>query len=260
MSEPEILTDLDARGVATITLNRPDIFNAFNAELLNGLKEACEKFGADPQVRVVLVRGNGKHFSAGADINWFKEMASAPEEEKLKGGRMATGAMRALDIMPKPTIALVHNVCFGGGMGYVASCDIAIASEDAHFSVTEVRVGITPAPILPQLIAAMGVRALSRYALSGETFDAHEAKRIGFIHEVCPVGGLDEAAAPIIEALMLGGPKAIADTKRLIADVSGTRVSDEIVEKLSDESARGRGSPEGIEGFNSFLEKRKPNW
>ncbi len=260
MSEPEILTDLDGRGVATITLNRPDIFNAFNAELLEGLRVACETLGADSQVRVVLVRGAGKHFSAGADINWFKEMSTATDAEKLKGGRIATAGMRALDTIPKPTIALVHNVCFGGGMGYVASCDIAIASQEARFSVTEVRVGITPAPILPQLIAAMGVRAMSRYALSGETFDAGEAKRIGFIHEVCPLGGLDEAAAPIIEALLLGGPQAIADTKQLIADVSRTRVSDEMAEKLSDESARGRGSPEGREGFNAFLEKRKPNW
>ncbi len=260
MSGSEILTDVDARGVATITLNRPDIFNAFNAELLSGLQDACDKLGADSQVRVVLVRGAGKHFSAGADVNWFKEMSTASDEKKLAGGRVATGAMRALDSIPKPTIALIHNVCFGGGMGYVASCDMAIASEDARFSVTEVRVGITPAPILPQLIAAMGVRAMSRYALTGETFDAKEAKRIGFIHEICPVGRLNEAAAPLIEALMLGGPLAIADTKKLIADVSGKRVSDEVAEKLSDESARGRGSPEGKEGFNAFLEKRKPNW
>ena len=215
---------------------------------------------ADPSVRVIILRGAGKHFSAGADVNWFKELAVASAEEQLAAAKLSTGTMGSLNGCKKPTIALIHNACFGGGTGYAAACDIVIASEDAQFAITEVRVGITPAPIIFQLIRAIGARQLFRYALTGEIFDAEQAKSIGLVHEICPVGDLDLAVEPIVEGLLLGAPTAIRDTKALIGDVSDGALTEILVEKLANISAAGRDTPEGLEGFKAFLEKRKPYW
>jgi len=260
MSEAVVLTDIDAKGIATITLNRPEVFNAYNPALLTALTETVGRLAADDAVRVVLVRGAGKHFSAGADVNWFKELAEATPEQRKTAADLSTGAMRGLYEMPKPTIALVHNACFGGGVGYAAACDVVIASEDARFAVTEVRIGITPAPILRQLITAIGLRHTRRYAVTAETFDVYRAQHIGLVSEVCPVGGLDDAAKPVIDALLLSAPIAVRDTKRLIAEVSESDIADDLADRLAAKSAAGRGTPEGIEGFQAFLGKRKPNW
>lgn len=260
MSEDVVLKEINKNGVATVTLNRPDVFNGYNDALLTRLAEVLAEIDADESIRVVLVRGAGKHFSAGADVNWFKELAVASPDQQLHAAMLSTGAMRALDACTKPTIALVHNACFGGGTGYAAACDIVIASSDARFAITEVRVGITPAPILPQLIKAIGVRQVRRYAITAETFDVEEAKMIGLVHKICPVGGLDEAAEPVIDALLHGGPIAIRDTKAFITEVSDTVIDDALVARLAGISAAGRGTAEGIEGFGAFLGKRKPNW
>ena len=260
MAEQLILKSLSREGVATITLNRPNIFNGYNEEFLIQLQGTISELEKDPSVRVITLRGAGKHFSAGADVNWFRDLAVSSPAVQLAAARLSTGAMRALNNCKVPTIAMIHNACFGGGTGYAAACDIVMASEDARFAITEVRVGITPAPILIQLINAIGVRQVRRYALTAETFDVREAKAIGLVHEICPVGSLDEAVAPIIDHLLRGGPKAIRDTKALIADVGDGLLPDEQVDKMAGISAAGRSTPEGIEGFQAFLEKRSPNW
>ena len=258
--EEVVLRTVDERGVATVTLNRPHVFNGYNAALLTRLAESLASLEADADVRVVVLRGAGQHFSAGADVNWFKELAAASDAERLAAARLSTGAMRRLQTLAKPTLALVHNACFGGGAGYAAGCDIVVASEDARFAVTEVRIGITPAPILRQLIEAIGLRQVRRYAISAETFDAIEAQRIGLVHVVCPVGGLDEAAEPIIDALLRGGPIAVRDTKRLIAEAADGAFDETLADRLATISASARGTDEAIEGFTAFLAKRPPKW
>jgi methylglutaconyl-CoA hydratase len=260
MSEPVVLKTINETGVATVTLNRPGVFNGYNEELLTRLTAVLEEIEADETVRAVILKGAGKHFSAGADINWFKELAEASDAEKKRAADLSTGAMRKLFNLAKPTIALVQNVCFGGGVGYVAGCDIVIASEDARFAITEVRMGITPAPILPQVISAIGVRQARRYTLTAETFDVHEAKTIGLIHEICPVGGLDEAAEPVIDAILRCAPDAVGATKQLINDIANAPLDDALADRLASISAGGRNTPEGLEGFSAFLEKRSPNW
>ena len=255
-----VLSEIDARGVATVTLNRPQVFNSYNPALLTGLTQTLLRLDADERVRVVLLRGAGKHFSAGADVNWFKVLSTASEYDRLAAARLSTGAMRKLAQLSKPTIALVHNACFGGGAGYAAACDIVVASEDARFAVTEVRIGITPAPILRQLIETIGLRHTRRYALTAETFDVVEAMRIGLVQTSCPVGGLDAAAAPIVDALLRCGPIAVSDTKRLIPRAADGEFNDSLAEMLAGISAAGRITEEAKEGFSAFLEKRAPSW
>ena len=260
MSEPIVLKEINDDGIATVTLNRPEVFNGYNEELLTDLAAGLEEIEADESIRAVIIRGAGKHFSAGADVNWFKVLAAASDAEKKRAADLSTGVMRKLFTLAKPTIALVQNACFGGGVGYVAGCDIAIASEDAKFAITEVRVGITPAPILPQVISAIGMRQARRYTLTAETFDVHEAKKIGLIHEICPVGGLDEAVEPVIDAILKSAPGAVRDTKNLINDIGTSAITDDLADRLASISAGGRNTPEGLEGFSAFLEKRTPNW
>lgn len=260
MAEQVILKSLDRSGVATITLNRPDVFNGYNEELLTNLQNAITELESDSSVRLIMLRGAGKHFSAGADVNWFQELAESSSDVQLAAARLSTGTMRALDNCLKPTIALIHNACFGGGTGYAAACDIVVASNDARFAITEVRVGITPAPILAQLVKSIGVCQVRRYALTAEPFDAVQAKAIGLVHEICPVGGLDNAVKPIVDALIRGAPTAIRDTKKLIHEVGDNPMSDDLAEKLARISAAGRGTAEGIEGFSAFLAKRAPSW
>lgn len=260
MSEDVILAEIGAGGVATITLNRPEVFNGYNAELLASLRQTAERLDADDAVRVILLRGAGKHFSAGADVNWFRELAAGSGAEQLNAAKLSAHAMAALYNLSKPSIALIHNACFGGGTGYAAACDIVVASDDARFSITEVRLGITAAPILPELVAAIGPRQMRRYALTGETFDAAEAHRIGLVHEICPVGNLDETAKPIIDGLLKSAPGAVRETKALIAEVAGTAIDAATAEDMAAISGRGRGTDEAIEGFTAFFDKRLPNW
>jgi methylglutaconyl-CoA hydratase len=260
LAEPIILTELDARGVASVTLNRVEVHNAYNGELIDTLSAALQELAADAHVRVLVLRANGKHFQAGADINWLKSTAAFDQAQNLDFSKRTVDAIRTLDAFPCPSIALVHGACYGGGVGMVAACDIALASENAVFALTEVRIGVLPAPIAPQLAAAIGPRAFRRYGLSGERFDAAEARRIGIVHEVCSDGALDEAAAPILEALLLGGPRALAASKQLIAEIAGTETDDALAERLTSLAAETRVSEEAREGLSAFLEKRQPAW
>ena len=211
MAASIVLTSIDQRGVATITLNRPEVHNAYDGALIDALSAAVAALAADRRVRLLVLRANGKHFQAGADLAWLREVAGLALEDNVAFSRRTTLAMRALNAFPRPTLALVHGACFGGGVGMVASCDVAIATESASFALTEVRWGVIPAPIIPQLCAAMGVRNLRRYGVTGERFDAPEAKRIGLVHEVCPDDALDRAAAPVIDAILKSAPDAVRD-------------------------------------------------
>jgi methylglutaconyl-CoA hydratase len=254
-----VLSAGDSRGVATVTLNRPEVHNAYNGALIEALIETLQALAADPRVRVLLLRGHGRHFQAGADLAWLKEVAGFSAEDNLAFSRATTAAMRGLNEFPVPTIALVHGACYGGGVGMVACCDVRIATETASFALTEVRWGVIPAPIVPQLCAAMG-SSLRRYGVTGERFDAHEARRIGLVHEVCAADGLDAAAAPIIEAILKSAPEAVRATKRLVLAEAGLALAAQQVEPLAVQAAARRASAEAAEGLASFQKKREPAW
>lgn len=255
-----VLCTVDGRGVATVTLNRPERNNAYNSDVIGGLLEAFGRLGADDAVRIVVIRGNGRHFQAGADLAWLKEIGVLSPEENVAVSRRTAMAIRGLTEFPKPTVALVHGGCFGGGTGIVAAADVVIASEDAIFSITETRWGVMAGIIIPQLNAAMGVRNVRRFALTCERFGAVEARAMGLVHQVCPEGGLDEAAAPVVDALLMAAPEATAQTKRRALLESGLVIGDDHFEALVAEHAAKRQTGEAIEGLASFLEKRPPAW
>ena len=208
----------------------------------------------------MVLRGNGKHFQAGADLDCLRSLAAATPEDNFAFSLRTTEAMRRLNALPRPTIALVQGACYGGGVGLVACCDVAIATESAVFALTEVRWGVIPAPIVPQLCAAMGVRSLRRYAISGERFTARTAERLGLVHEVCAEGGLDDAAAPIVAALLQSAPEAAAATKLLLLEQAGLQLSEQRVRALARQAAAKRASAEAAEGLRSFQDKRSPAW
>jgi len=260
MTEPVVLCETDSRGVATVTFNRPDVNNAYNGAVLDQLTAHVAALANDDAVRLIVFRGNGRHFQAGADLKYLSEVSAMPPDANLDVSRRTTAAIRALNEVMKPTMALVHGGCFGGGTGIVAACDIVIASEDAIFSITEARWGMLAGPIFPQLIAAMGEQNTRRYSLTCERFDAYQAREAGLVHEVCPVGELDVAAAPLIDAILQGGPVSLRETIRLITDVAHLAMPDEQFERLSAQHAAKRQSEEAEEGLRSFIEKRNPSW
>src|ERR1700754_2567590 len=208
-----VLWDVDARGVATVTLNRPEVNNAYNGAMIDGLLAALDALAGAKGLRAVVLKGNGKHFQAGADLKWIKEARRSPPEENLRVSRATAEAVRRLNIAPVPTVALVQGGCFGGGTGIVSACDVVIAADNALFSIAEVRWGLTAAIIIPQLNDAIGVRQVRRYALTGERFGAAEARRIGLVHEVVPAAELSAAGARIVDHLLANGPEAIRQTK-----------------------------------------------
>ena len=246
--------------VATVWMNRPDVHNAFDDTLIAGLTAELQRLDEAADAKVVVLAARGKSFSAGADLNWMKRMAQYSEVENLRDARGLAGLMKALHGMRKPTIARVQGAAFGGGVGLVACCDIAVASKEALFCLSEVRLGMIPSVISPYVIAAMGPRAAQRYFLTAERFDADEAKRIGLVQGVVAPNDLDEAVGAMASHLLKGGPAAIAAAKRLIADVSRHPIDDALVEETARRIASIRVSPEGREGIAAFLEKRKPDW
>ena len=260
MANDTVLWQIDRRGVATVTLNRPQVNNAYNGDLIQGLHDAMDALGREPGLRLVVLRGNGRHFQAGADLAWIGTVATQPPAENEQVSRLTAEAVRRLDTCPVPTLALIQGGCFGGGTGIAAACDIVVASEDAIFSIAETRWGLMAGIILPQLCRAMGVRQVRRYALTGERFDAREAMRLGLVHEVCPTGGLDEVGGRIAEAVLMNAPRATAATKLRTLAAARAFVDDGELRDLIDEHARTRQQPEAAEGLASFREKRKPAW
>jgi methylglutaconyl-CoA hydratase len=247
-------------GIATVRMNRPDVHNAFDDALIAALTAELRRLDALPEARIIVLAANGKSFSAGADLGWMRRMATYSREDNLRDAMALAELMRALDGVQKPTIAKVQGAAFGGGVGLVACCDIAIASTQATFSLSEVRLGLIPAVISPYVIAAMGERAARRYFLTAERFDAAEARRIGLVHEVVDGATLDEAVAGMAAQLLKGGPHALAAAKKLIADVSRRPMDDALSAETARRIAAIRVEREGQEGLAAFLEKRKPDW
>ena len=259
MATTAFKTDLRDQ-IATVWLNRPDVHNAFDDVLIAGLTAELRRLDDAADAKVIVLAAEGKSFSAGADLNWMKRMAQYSEEENLRDARALANLMRSLAGLRKPTIARVQGAAFGGGVGLVACCDIAIASKEALFCLSEVRLGMIPSVISPYVVAAMGTRAAQRYFLTAERFDADEAKRIGLVQGVVAPNDLDEAVAAMASHLLKGGPVALAAAKKLIADVSRHPVDDALVEGTARRIAALRIGPEGREGIAAFLEKRKPDW
>jgi len=255
MSDDILLTTIDARGVATVTLNRPAVHNAFNDALIARLDEAFARLGADPAVRVVVLAGTGKSFCAGADLNWMKAMVGYSEAENVADSSRLADMLYRIYACPKPTIARIHGAALAGGVGLVSACDIAVAAPGASFAITEVRLGLLPANIACYLLPAIGSRALRRYALTAQRFDAAEAHRIGLVDEIAPADGLDAAVAGIVEALLAAGPEALAECKRLIDHVGGP-LSAQLRHDTAAWLARVRVGAEAQQRMNAFLAKR----
>jgi methylglutaconyl-CoA hydratase len=246
--------------VARLRLDRPQLHNAFDAALIAALTDALALLGADPQVRVVVLEGAGASFSAGADLNWMRGMAAASEADNRDDALALARLLRTLDAVPKPTIARVHGAAFGGGVGLVAACDIAIGATEAKFGLTESRLGLLPAVISPYVSAAIGARQARRWFATAETFDAGEARRIGLLHEVVDATALDAAVQRQIDLLLKAGPLAAASAKALVREVVAGTDAAAVDAANAALIARLRVSPEGQEGIGAFLEKRKPAW
>jgi methylglutaconyl-CoA hydratase len=257
-----VLWELDQRGVATVTLNRPDVNNAYDGGLIQGLLAAMDELGSKPQLRVVVLKGKGRHFQAGADLKWINAVRPQSEAANEAASRATFEAVQRLNRLPIPTVALVQGGCFGGGTGVISACDVVIAADNAMFSITEVRWGLTAAIIIPQLCDAIGVRQVRRYALTGERFGAEEARRIGLVHEVVPLADLETAGAKVVEQLLANAPEALAETKRLAMESSfgGMAVDDAVYARLVKLHSAKRQTKEAAEGLASFAEKRAANW
>ena len=249
-----------ASGVARITLDRVARHNAFDDGLIARLSDALETLAAAPHVRAVILAAAGKSFCAGADLDWMQRTAGYSRAENIADAGRLARLMALLDRLPKPTVALVQGAAYGGGVGLVAACDIAVAAQGARFCLSEVRLGLIPAVISPYVVAAIGARAARRYFLTAEPFDAAEARRIGLVHEVVPGADLEAAGGRMVASLLANGPDAVAAAKRLIADVAGRPRDDALIEDTAQRIAEIRGGDEAREGMAAFLDKRPPRW
>jgi methylglutaconyl-CoA hydratase len=255
-----VLWSLDARGVATVTLNRPEVNNAYDDGMIAGLLAAMDTLGETPGLRVVVLKGNGRHFQAGADLAWINRVRTSGPDANTAASHATALAVDRLNRLPVPTVALVQGGCFGGGTGVIAACDIVIAADNAMFSITEVRWGLTAAIIIPQLNDAISARHVRRYALTGERFGADEAQRIGLVHDVVPLTELDTAGAKTVEYLLANAPDAIAETKAHILQHAWGGFDRATFDRLVTSHARKRQSAEAEEGLASFAEKRAARW
>ena len=246
--------------VATVTLNRPKIRNAFNDEMIAELTDAFTKLGADDNVRVVVLAAAGKAFCAGADLNWMRAMADYSYEENLADADKLAQMLKTIYECPKPTIAAIQGDVYAGGMGLVAVCDVAIAVNIANFCLSEVRLGLAPATISPYVIRALGARASQRYFLSAEVFDAKKARQLGFIHERVSEEWLDDEVAAFCSKVVKNSPDAVKTCKQLLHDVAGAPITDELIADTVKGIADIRSSTQGKEGVQAFLQKRKPDW
>jgi methylglutaconyl-CoA hydratase len=260
MQTSMLLIEFGERGVARITLNRAERHNAFDAELIAELTRAFQALADDDQVRVVVMTGAGKSFSAGADVNWMRASAGWGEEQNREDARKLAQMLRLLDEMPKPTVALVNGAALGGGFGLVAACDIALAADRAVFGTTEVRLGIVPAVIGPYVVAAVGARHARRLFLTGQRISAAEAARIGLVHEVLPEAYLEEGGQRVVDELLQGAPGAQGEAKALIRALAGRPRDAAVIEETVHLIARLRAGAEGQEGLSAFLDKRPPAW
>jgi methylglutaconyl-CoA hydratase len=256
----QILTETDGP-IGIVTLNNPEKHNAFDDVLISDLTQALAALDADNSIRLLVLSAAGKSFSAGANLNWMKRMATYSLEENARDAMGLATLMRTLQSLSKPTIARVQGAAYGGGVGLVACCDIAVGTHEAAFSLSEVKLGLIPAVISPYVIAAIGERAAHRYFLTAERFDAAEAYRLGLLHELAPSDdAMDEKINEICTALLAGGPVAQHEAKQLIATVANNPIDDSLIAGTAQRIARMRASAEGKEGVGAFLEKRKARW
>ena len=259
MSANLILVEVSA-GVARIVLNRPEVRNAFNEALIAEITQTFQELGHRNDVRCIVLAANGPAFCAGADLNWMRSMADYTREQNLADAGRLAAMMRTIYECPKPTIARIQGDVYAGGTGLVAACDMAVAVDTAHFCLSEVKLGLVPSTISPYVIRAMGARAAHRYFLTAERFNALEALRIGFVHEVVLADELDAKVAELCHALVNAGPEAVRLCKKLVQDVAGHDITPELVKMTVASIADVRVSAEGREGLQSFLQKRKPSW
>lgn len=259
MSDTLIL-ETDSQGIARLTINRPDVHNAFDDVLIAELTQTFKEIDQNPQIRVLILQSEGKNFSAGADLRWMRRMAGYSTEENKADSLKLAALMHTMNTLSKPTIVRIQGAAFGGGVGLVSCCDIAVASDKSLFSLSEVRLGLIPAAISPYVVAAIGERAARRYFLSAERFNAAEALRLNLVHEVVPEDELDATIDTICGHLISGGPSAISAAKDLIFAVAKAPVTDALIDDTAERITKARASDEGKEGLNAFLEKRKPNW
>jgi methylglutaconyl-CoA hydratase len=246
--------------IGIVALNRPDVHNAFNDVLIAELTAACGTLGEDPDVRMVILTGNGPSFCAGADLNWMKKMAGYSRAQNVADAAGLAEMLRALNELPKPTVARVHGNVFGGGVGLVACCDIAIAAAESAFSLSESKLGLIPATISPYVVEAIGARQARRFFLTGERFEAAEAYRLGLLHDIVPFAQLDDRVNETLGPLMLAGPAAQRECKALIRAVAHKPIDDSVIADTVQRIATVRASPEGKEGVGAFLGKRSPSW
>ena len=255
-----VLFEVDERKVASLTLNRPAVNNAYDGDFIQGLLAAMDALGQLAGLRGVVVKGKGKHFQAGADLNWLNAVRNSSLEENIRASRATAEAVQRLNLIAVPTVALVQGACFGGGTGILAACDVVIAADNAIFSIAEVRWGLTAAIIIPQLNDAISVRQVRRYALTGERFDAAEARRIGLVHQVVPLAELEGAGTRMVNQLLQNGPEAIAQTKALAIEWAWGGLEEAKFNRLIEIHAGKRQSAEAGEGLLSFAEKRPARW
>lgn len=262
MNEPEksVLFDIDSRGVATVTLNRPEKHNAFDDAIIAELTAIFKKVALTESVRVMILQANGKSFCAGADLNWMKRMAQYSYEENLADANALAEMLHTLHSLPKPTIARVQGAAFGGAVGLVACCDIAIGTKLSKFCLSEVKLGLIPATISPYVIDAIGARLARRYFMTAEVFSARRARRMGLLSEAVTQEEINGEIEMLIEHILGNGPEAVAAAKQLIFDVKDLELGEELLEKTSLRIATARVSAEGQEGLSAFLEKRPAKW
>ena len=247
--------------VGLVTMNRPERHNAFDDRLIAEMTEALRSIEGEDGIRVVVLSGAGKSFSAGADLNWMRRMAGFSQEENVRDAMALGTLMRTLAHFRKPTVARVQGAAYGGGVGLVACCDIAVAAQSATFSLSEAKLGLVPAVISPYVIAAIGERMARRYFLTAERFEAAEAWRLGLVHELAASEGeLDEKIGYIVDALLACGPQAQREAKELIRAIAHRPITSELIQDTAQRIAKLRASPEGREGVSAFLEKRRAAW
>ena len=260
MSSSYVTTDIDARGVARVTLNRADKHNAFDDTMIAQLRTAFDDLASRDAVRVMVLASQGKNFSAGADLGWMQRMAQYDYAHNLEDARLLAGMLRALYAMPQPTIALVQGAAFGGAVGLVSCCDMAVAATGASFCLSEVRIGLIPATISPYVVRAIGERAARRYFTTAQRFDAAEAQRIGLVSTVAATSELEATLEQLVSTLLVNGPAAVRAAKELVSDVVGQDLTPALIEDTCKRIAKIRVSAEGQAGLQAFLQKRQPHW
>jgi len=253
---------IDQRGVLTLCMNRPEVHNAFDAQMIADLTAALESADRDEAVRLVVITGAGACFSAGADLNWMRSLVDASRDENERDALQLARLMRSLNFLSKPTLARINGAAFGGGVGLIAACDITVAADHARFGLTEARLGLVPAVISPYVIRRIGETHARRYFLTAERFDSARARAIGLVQQVVGADELDAAVEDLAGQILAGGPKAVARAKRLVFDIAGHGAETQraLDEKTARLIAELRVSDEGQEGLAAFLEKRSPGW